>query len=83
LIPTADEDTGLAAPSATHPAVGTSIGTGTEVCAVNDSGTRRASCMTADDSAALAKIGAVTISGRRPEGTFDEVVAMTAPFFPG
>ncbi|GAA0423814.1 hypothetical protein GCM10010357_51610 [Streptomyces luteireticuli] len=55
--------------SSTQSARGTSPLTGIAVSAVRESGTRRASCITAEDSTARSKMGAVISGGRRVEGT--------------
>jgi hypothetical protein len=56
-----------------------SIGTGIAVFAATDSGTLRARDMTADCSAAFAKIGPVMVGGSRTELVFasaDGLIAM-------
>src|SRR4051812_33218207 len=65
LTPTASSAAGLTPPSPTQSASMTSIGTGTAVLALTDSGILRASCCTADDSLAFAKIGPVMVGGSR------------------
>jgi hypothetical protein len=76
LTPTPTCEAGFTPPSATQPATGMSIDTGIAVCALTDRGTRRASCMTADDSLALLKIGPVMIGGSRVLATDESWTAI-------
>jgi hypothetical protein len=76
FTPIPDADAGLAAPSATHPAAGTSIEIGMAVFAFTDIGTRRASRRTADSSFVRAKIGPATFAGMRVLLTAPSKVAM-------
>src|SRR6185295_3111593 len=76
LTPTPTWLAGLTPPSATQSAVGISSDTGTEVFADTDSGTRRASDMTADCSDALLKIGSVIVGGRSCVAVLASAVAL-------
>src|SRR3954466_11304659 len=78
LTPTASSAAGFTPPSPTQSASGMSIGTGIAVLAFTDSGTRRASCCTADCSLAFAKIGPVMVGGSRVLETLESCTAMTA-----